>query len=62
MVYFSSRDHAGGNLELAGLVKGLTICGGDERIGAMNKKVGHGDKLKVGNKARQLGKLYHDQI
>ncbi|XP_074638534.1 hydroxyacylglutathione hydrolase, mitochondrial-like isoform X2 [Acropora palmata] len=42
-------DHAGGNEELAGLVKGLTVCGGDDRIGALNKKVGHDDKLKVGN-------------
>ena len=41
------RDHAGGNGELAGLVKGLTVCGGDDRIGALNKKVGHGDQLKV---------------
>lgn len=29
------------------LVKGLTVCGGDERIGALNKKVEDGDKLKV---------------
>ncbi|KAL9957554.1 hypothetical protein ACROYT_G039196 [Oculina patagonica] len=42
-------DHAGGNEELAQLVKGLTVCGGDDRIGALNKKVGHGDQLKVGN-------------
>ena len=41
------RDHAGGNEELAGLVKGLTVCGGDDRIGALSKKVGHGDQLKV---------------
>ena len=42
-----ARDHAGGNEKLAGLVKGLTVCGGDDRIGALNKKVGHDDKLKV---------------
>lgn len=42
-----TRDHAGGNEELARLVKGLTVCGGDDRIGALNKKVGHGDQLKV---------------
>ncbi|PFX29497.1 Hydroxyacylglutathione hydrolase, mitochondrial [Stylophora pistillata] len=42
-------DHAGGNVELAELVKGLTVCGGDDRIGALNKKVTHGDGLKVGN-------------
>ena len=41
------RDHAGGNEELAGLVKGLMVCGGDDRIGALSKKVGHGDQLKV---------------
>ena len=41
------RDHAGGNEELAGLVKGLMVCGGDDRIGALNQKVGHGDQLKV---------------
>ena len=41
------RDHAGGNEKLAGLVKGLTVCGGDDRIGALNQKVGHGDQLKV---------------
>ena len=23
------------------------MCGGDDRIGALNKKVGHGDQLKV---------------
>lgn len=42
-------DHAGGNKELAELVKGLTVCGGDDRIGALNKKVGHKDQMKVGN-------------
>jgi len=41
------RDHAGGNEELAELVKGLTVCGGDDRIGALNKKVGHRDQMKV---------------
>ena len=48
LLFFScGRDHAGGNGELAGLVKGLTVCGGDDRIGALSKKVGHGDQLKV---------------
>ncbi|XP_027043429.1 hydroxyacylglutathione hydrolase, mitochondrial-like isoform X1 [Pocillopora damicornis] len=42
-------DHAGGNAELAELVKGLTVCGGDDRIGALNKKVIHGDQLKIGS-------------
>jgi len=42
-------DHAGGNEEMCKLVKGLTVCGGDDRIGALNKKVEDGDKLKIGN-------------
>ncbi|XP_031562767.1 hydroxyacylglutathione hydrolase, mitochondrial-like [Actinia tenebrosa] len=41
-------DHAGGNEELVSLVSGLTVCGGDDRIGALNKKVSHGDEFKVG--------------
>ena len=41
------RDHAGGNEELVKMVSGLTVYGGDDRIGALNKKVGHGDKLQV---------------
>ena len=43
----SSRDHAGGNEKLVTLKSGLTIYGGDERIGALTNKVGHGDKFKV---------------
>eukprot|EP00057_Strongylocentrotus_purpuratus_P032092 XP_786600.3 PREDICTED: hydroxyacylglutathione hydrolase, mitochondrial-like [Strongylocentrotus purpuratus] len=42
-------DHAGGNEKLVKLASGLTVCGGDDRIGALNKKVGHGDEFKVGN-------------
>ncbi|KZS12396.1 hydroxyacylglutathione hydrolase, mitochondrial isoform X1 [Daphnia magna] len=42
-------DHAGGNEELVKLVPGLAVYGGDDRIGALNKKVSHGDKLQVGN-------------
>jgi len=41
-------DHAGGNEELFKHVKNLTVCGGDERIGALNKKVEHGDQIKLG--------------
>lgn len=37
-------------MELSGLVKGLLVCGGDDRIGALNKKVGHGDQLQVASK------------
>lgn len=43
-------DHAGGNEEMCKLMKenNLTVCGGDDRIGALNKKVEDGDKLKIG--------------
>jgi len=43
------RDHAGGNEELVKLMPGLAVYGGDNRIGALNKVIGHGDKLQVGN-------------
>lgn len=43
-------DHAGGNEKLVSLfAKPLLVYGGDERIGALNKTVGQGDKFKVGN-------------
>lgn len=41
-------DHAGGNEELVSMVTGLTVCGNDDRIGALNKKVKHGDQFKLG--------------
>ena len=41
------RDHAGGNEQLVSMVQGLTVCGNDDRIGAMNKRVKHGDQFKV---------------
>ncbi|KAI1285449.1 Hydroxyacylglutathione hydrolase, mitochondrial [Halotydeus destructor] len=41
-------DHAGGNVELTKLVSGLQVVGGDDRIGALNRTVGHGDHLKLG--------------
>ncbi len=44
----SSRDHAGGNAEMAKLVPNLSVFGGDDRIDALTKKVAHGDRLKVG--------------
>ena len=47
IIFSYHRDHAGGNEDLCKLVKGLTVCGGDERIGGLNKKVEDGDKLKV---------------
>ncbi|XP_062566489.1 LOW QUALITY PROTEIN: hydroxyacylglutathione hydrolase, mitochondrial-like [Saccostrea cucullata] len=44
-------DHANGNDKLVKLVPGPKdhVCGGDERVPALNKKVGHGDQFKVGN-------------
>ena len=44
-----SRDHAGGNKKLTELVKGLAVLGGDDRIDALTRKVGHGDEVKVGS-------------
>ena len=41
------RDHAGGNQEMSGLVPGLTACGNDDRIDALNKRVKHNDKFNV---------------
>ena len=43
------RDHAGGNVKLAELHQGLTVYGGDDRIGAMTNKVAHNDQFKVDN-------------
>ena len=43
----SQRDHAGGNEQLVSMVPGLTVCGNDDRIGAMNKRVKDGDQFKV---------------
>ncbi|XP_070580531.1 hydroxyacylglutathione hydrolase, mitochondrial-like [Ptychodera flava] len=42
-------DHAGGNDKLVAMVKDLKVYGGDDRIGAMNNKVKHGDEFKVGS-------------
>ncbi|XP_064647645.1 hydroxyacylglutathione hydrolase, mitochondrial-like [Lineus longissimus] len=42
-------DHAGGNENLVKLFTDLDVCGGDDRIGALNHKVNHGDQLKVGS-------------
>ncbi|XP_033630152.1 hydroxyacylglutathione hydrolase, mitochondrial-like [Asterias rubens] len=42
-------DHAGGNESLVKLIDGLTVCGGDDRIGALNKKVKHADELTIGS-------------
>lgn len=43
-------DHAGGNEKLvATFGSPLTVYGGDDRIGALNKKVGHDDTFKIGD-------------
>ena len=41
-------DHAGGNEELSKKRPGMKFYGGDERIGALNAKVKHGDKFSIG--------------
>jgi hydroxyacylglutathione hydrolase len=43
-------DHAGGNEKLvASFGSPLTVYGGDDRIGALNKKVGQDDTFKIGD-------------
>lgn len=44
-------DHAGGNEKLVKAFQGpaLTVYGGDDRIGALTQKVGHGDSFSIGN-------------
>jgi hydroxyacylglutathione hydrolase len=45
-----SRDHAGGNEELvktAGFP--LKVLGGDERVGALNRRVAHGETMQLGS-------------
>ena len=43
-------DHAGGNEKLVSLFdKPLIVYGGDDRIGALNKKVTQDDNFKIGN-------------
>lgn len=42
-------DHAGGNENLCKKFNNLEVYGGDDRIGALNHKVSHGDTLTVGN-------------
>ena len=43
----NNRDHAGGNENLVSMVSGLTVCGNDDRIGALNKRVKHNESFKV---------------
>jgi len=42
-------DHAGGNVELLKLVPGIEVYGGDDRVGALTKQVGHGNELTLGS-------------
>jgi hydroxyacylglutathione hydrolase len=43
-------DHAGGNEKLVSLFgKPLVVYGGDDRIGALTKKVDQDDTFKIGN-------------
>ncbi|XP_062388137.1 hydroxyacylglutathione hydrolase, mitochondrial isoform X1 [Sardina pilchardus] len=42
-------DHAGGNEKMVKLVPGLTVYGGDDRVGALTKKVKHDNTFKVGS-------------
>ncbi|CAH2980137.1 unnamed protein product [Chilo suppressalis] len=42
-------DHAGGNEELMKLHPDLTVYGGDDRIGALTKKVEHNTQFNIGN-------------
>lgn len=44
---YADRDHAGGNEKMVKLVPGLTVYGGDDRIGALTKKVTHYNTFKV---------------
>ncbi|TRY84704.1 hypothetical protein DNTS_003920 [Danionella cerebrum] len=40
-------DHAGGNEKLVKLMPGLTVYGGDDRVGALTQKVTHCNTFKV---------------
>ncbi|XP_063825110.1 hydroxyacylglutathione hydrolase, mitochondrial isoform X1 [Ostrinia nubilalis] len=42
-------DHAGGNADLVKQHPGLQVYGGDDRIGALTKKVQHNTRFNVGN-------------
>ncbi|XP_061416855.1 hydroxyacylglutathione hydrolase, mitochondrial isoform X1 [Lethenteron reissneri] len=42
-------DHAGGNEKLVAMEPGLTVVGGDQRIGALTSHVKHGDELQIGS-------------
>ncbi|KAK3765991.1 hypothetical protein RRG08_002234 [Elysia crispata] len=42
-------DHAGGNEKFIKAVGPKEVVGGDSRIGALTRKVGHGDELQIGS-------------
>jgi hydroxyacylglutathione hydrolase len=42
-------DHAGGNVKLIEAVGQKEVVGGDSRIGALTRKVSHGDELRIGS-------------
>ncbi|XP_013143097.1 PREDICTED: hydroxyacylglutathione hydrolase, mitochondrial [Papilio polytes] len=42
-------DHAGGNENLVKLHPGLEVYGGDDRIGALTRKVMHNSRFNIGN-------------
>lgn len=45
---FLLRDHAGGNEKLLGMLSsGVTVCGNDDRIAGLNRRVSTNDKIKV---------------
>ena len=47
--YNWKRDHAGGNADLVKLYSNpLDVLGGDDRIGALTRKVTHGDVVNIG--------------
>jgi hydroxyacylglutathione hydrolase len=41
-------DHSGGNDKLVSMVSDLIVCGGDDRIPSINKKVKNNDIVKIG--------------
>lgn len=49
IILLRNRDHAGGNEALVKKVSGLTVYGGDDRIGALTDKVSHGDTFNIGD-------------
>ncbi|KAM9391385.1 hydroxyacylglutathione hydrolase, mitochondrial-like isoform 1-T1 [Pholidichthys leucotaenia] len=42
-------DHAGGNEKMLKLMPGLMVCGGDDRVDGISKKVSHNNTFKIGS-------------